>query len=256
MGPSLLQVVLEKYGVGAEPERSWREFLAGLAFRLLPLAVLGWLIHAWHGLVAPQWQTVSLTLSAAPVAYILAVAGFLGTFFVLSLGSLVRSQAWRDPWVLTAACAGFAITLISPTAWSPGQGRWGGWMWGLVAHLPSVGQRSLFFMLVSPWGAALIVLLARLLWRQGQRREALLWSCSIGAWASSYIPGTNIYHHYFEAPLMIFFAVACALAARGTPGLRLAWWPIILLLGYDLTLCFIEIYGGILFHLRVSDLKQ
>ena len=256
VGPSFLQIVLEKYGIGESRGHAWRVFAPALAFRLLPILVLGYLVYAWHGLVAPQWRTVSFTLSAAPLAYILAVAGFLGTFFVLSLGREVPMQKWRDPWVVTAGIFGLAASLISPTTWSSDHGRWGGWIWALVHHMPALEQRSFVFIAASPWGAALLALMARIMWWKGCRKEALLWSVSVMAWASSYAVGTNIYHHYFEAPLMVFFAVACAIVLSGKLPSRVTLWPIALLLAYDLALSLTEIYGGVFFHLSISDLKQ
>jgi hypothetical protein len=262
--PALAQVVMERFDLFQEPAAGqeaaarsrWLDFLPGLIFRLLPFAVLGYLVHTWHGLVAPQWQKTSMTLSAAPLAYVLAVAGFLGSFFVLSLGpGVVTLRRITDRWVILAAVAGFLVAVISPTNWSASEGRWGGWVWLLVHHLPVPGNRSIIFMVLTPLGAALLCLAARLVWQGGRRKAAVLWVCSVLAWMSSYALGTNIYHHYYEPPLMIFFAVACALVLSRSQGAAFRWWPLLLLLGYDLALDGVEIYGNVILHLGLSDLQ-
>jgi hypothetical protein len=259
MAPALLQVVIEKFGLfegDDQPKRapSWFEFLPAIFFRLLPLVLFAIFLDVWHGLVPPAWQNTSAKLSMAPLAYILAVVGFLGSFFVLSLGRLVEPRHWCRPWIAVAAIGGAVVSVVSPTTWAPNEGRWGGWIWFLVRHVPSIHQRSLVFMIMSPLGAALICLMARLLIDKKMWKVTLLWCSALGGWITSYAVATNIYHHYFEVPIMMFFAVACALVIRQSESFRFYWPPMALLLAYDVVLSFIEIYGGVFFHLKLSDL--
>jgi len=246
--PLFLQIMLEKW---EERNFQLRAYLIPALVRLLPLAVVGYLFHVWHGLVPPQWKEVSFQLSAAPLACLFSLTAFIGLPFILN-----QREKWRplvrDPWVILALAGGFLSALISPDTWNPQVGRWGGWIWFLAAHSPAIKERVLIFMVFSPIGAAFVAVMARLLWRQGSGKLALLWTGALLAWMLSFLVQTNIYQHYFEPTLVIFFSIATAyLTGKNST----AWsdrWALALLVGYEVFMILASIYGRSLLglHLR------
>ena len=215
--------------------------------RLLPLCLMGLLILRWHGLVPPAWRHVSVTLSAAPIDYALSVAGFLGAFFLFTLGKL-NLAAWRDPWVQVAAGAGFAASLVSPSSYAPEIGRWGGWIWLLVKLSPTLAGRSVIFMLLAPVGAAVVCFLGRMVWLSGQRNAALIWTGAVLAWMGTFCVATNIYHHYYEAPLLIFLAIHSGLILRRRSEISLQPIGLFALIAYESLVSFVEVYLRVFLH--------
>jgi hypothetical protein len=195
-----------------------------------------------------------MTISTAAAAYLLSVAAFLGFFFILSVR---RAVAFRlnDPGVWISLAAGLAAAVASPTNYSPPEGRWGGWIWVIVNHLPTVHLRSPVFVLTAPLGALFLYLIGRAIWTGGMWRECLLWTAAVFSWVSSYLVSTNSYHHYFEPQLMIFYGAAAAMILAGSSGVKLCWWPLVALLGYDLALDVGQFWGGAILHHGLSDTK-
>jgi len=254
VAPGLLQLFLAgseretvTSGSPVQAPAWWKTYGLGLISRLLPLVLIAYLIYLWHGLVPPRWQVVSTQISLAPISYLLAVAGLTGPFFLLSLWSTIRRNLLRDGWVIGAMLLGFTVTLVSPNTYDYAAGRWGGFLWLFVLHMPAIDHRSIFFMLFSPIGTGTIGLIFRLLWISGQRNEALLWGCSVCGWMSTFVVNRQVFHRYYEPMLLVFFAIGCACLLGNIDGYKLRRWPILVLICLEFTVSCVEIYFKPLF---------
>lgn len=229
MAPALFRALIQESAAKpANSGKAWRTptRLLGAMAALSPLLVLAVLFRAWGGLVPPQWNQQAFKVSLSGEAYLLSVVAVFGAFY-FGLDSL-RTWAARAPrgGLAMAAAAGLAIALVSPTSLSYPDGRWGGYLWSLVAWLPVFAGRSLLFLLLAPVGLAMAVALWRELRTSMPTWRADLWSISFVAWASTFLVNRQVFHRYFEPTTLIFFILAFGLgkrAALGNPGrLRLA----------------------------------
>jgi len=192
---------------------------------LVPLAVLGALVAAWHGLVPSAWQTAVAVPGAAltaPLCYLAAVPALLGVAYLFALPAESEDSGWRSPTVLAAAAAGLLLALVTPSDFNQAAGRWGGYLWTAAAHLPVIGGRSMVFLVLTPLGAGVLALLTRRLAARAGTATAALWLGSFLAWASTALASRLAFHRYFEPPILVLLVFWAALMVRGrlTPALR------------------------------------
>jgi hypothetical protein len=187
---------------------------AGLTL-LLPLGVLGVLVAAWGGLVPPQWQAETLGRGAAraPVAaYLLAVAALLVPPYLLAL----RPESVRRLLSLPAALGGLAGLLAAAAAANvpdTAAGRWGGYLWNLAGVLPSVGDRSLLFLVLAPVGGAALALFAAEVWRSGSPARGP-WLAALAGWTVSNLANQQVFHRYYEPTLLVLVVVGAGQLLR------------------------------------------
>ncbi len=192
---------------------------------ILPVAVVLLLFLSWHGLVPPAWQSYQVnagigTGAIASFCYILAVDFIIGLWFWLAAVDEKLTTALRSAPALLAAAAGLALALVTPTDYNPPDGRWGGYLWNLAAHLPVIGHRSIVFLLLTPLGAALLAAMAARLDRHIGRFEALAWFGSYTVWAATFLPNKFAYQRYFEPMTLVFFILWLLLLVAKTNMIR------------------------------------
>jgi len=175
---------------------------------------MGVLIHVWKGLVPPNWREVALRPSFCPEAYLLAVFFFLSAFY---LGPRLLKE-WRDLFsarqIVGMAFVGLLIAAASPTTFSVAEGRWGGYFWAVVLEMPDLGQRSLFFLVLTPLGLGALLWLWRLVSFTRGSAAANVWLISIGSWAGSFLVNRQVFHRYFEPMILVFLITGVALGTR------------------------------------------
>ncbi|MCG5433100.1 hypothetical protein LV457_12515 [Mycobacterium sp. MYCO198283] len=188
-----------------------------------PLLVLTALVVLWHGFVPPFFHEINAaTRSWVSLSYCFAVAAMFLTPVLLCV-----EQRRSVPRVVAVAAVGLAVLpalIFSSTATvSPDDTRRGGLIWGLVAHGPAVGGRSLVLVALAGTGAYVTCRLAA----QLSPPCAVVATTGLCALAVVLSAGGQLYQKYFELPIaaLAVFAVCDALSA-GTVTRR---WPLCLL---------------------------
>jgi hypothetical protein len=108
-----------------------------------PFMALGVLYHAWGGLVPKQWREASFAISFCPLAYIFSVFAVLGFFYFLPLVIHKHRSSPAMGYYTLALICGLLVATLSPTTSDYKSGRWGGYFWTIVEHLPTVFDRSM-----------------------------------------------------------------------------------------------------------------
>ena len=123
------------------------------------------------------------------------------------------------------------MSLISPTTFDLEAGRWGGFFWSIVQRMPAYGDRSLFFVLLSPVGSAVVGIIWHELQANNLKKEAMVWISSVIAWSSILVINRQVFHRYFEGQVLIFMLLSVFILGRNNSGKLVAGrrWPIGLL---------------------------
>ncbi|HWA07879.1 MAG TPA: hypothetical protein VG838_00280 [Opitutaceae bacterium] len=183
-----------------------RAGLLRLAPACLPLGVAGLLVYRWGGPVPPAWQGISSGGAASVMSfiYILSVFFFLGAFYYAAFPNARQADELRSGWAVAGGLFGLALALCTATDYNVPAGRWGGYLWWGAAHLPVVGRRSVFFLLLSPLGGMLLGAMFVRLRQDAGRIPALLWLCSYAAWATTFLFNRQVFQRYYEPTTLIF----------------------------------------------------
>ena len=200
-------------------DRRWRPLrrpdLRWIAAAAVPLLCLAVLVASWGGLLPPRFHTAAVNegVANASLAYMLSVAGLFAVFYL-------RVPATKD-WVGIGAYAlaagfGLAAALATATNADHAAGRWGGALWEIAARMPSVGSRSVLFVLLAPIGAVMLLACYRAIRASGERHLADLWAISFIGWTVAMVPVKLVFQRYFEPMTLVFLIVAIGLM-RGRP---------------------------------------
>ena len=177
---------------------------------VLPLMVFVW---AWGGLVPPRWARAHGSISLTPLVYCLSLCGLFAPFFLCSAAlSRALKFNWRD--VLWGALAGLAFFFISDTSPSYEAGRWGGPLWALADKLPHGEGRSFLFLPVAMLGAVCLAIAVRSLASRAPD-QAFIWATAFSAWMLTGIPNRQVFHRYYEGPILAFFGLWLIAVLRG-----------------------------------------
>jgi hypothetical protein len=183
--------------------------IAALAM-LLVVAVFVW---AWGGLVPPIWSRAHEAPSLSSLVYACALAGIFGAvFFPAGTRMDIRSSDLLV--ALAGVVVGAGLFLLSDMAPSYEAGRFGGPLWALAGQIPLVAGRAYIFLPLAAAGAGLLALAA---WRLFARSPAfgLLWTSSLCAWLATGIVNRQIFHRYYEGPILGFWGLWILLMAFG-----------------------------------------
>ncbi len=180
--------------------------VAGIIALMLPLAALGWLVVSWGGLVPPAWREthlIGLDVPLVSATYLLSVFALFGPCFYAA----ARPADWKNDIRRTGtgvgALAGLALAAISPAIPDMSAGRWGGYLWNLAGLLPTLGGRSLVFLLLAPLGGATLAVLVRRLRIDAGAATALLWVTAFVAWAAAMAANRQVFQRYYEPVLLV-----------------------------------------------------
>ena len=176
-------------------------FLASLGVAVVVLV----LFLAWGGLVPPRWAVSHQGLSLTAAVYSLSLAGVFGVIFLYAADGL---RIGKSEWVAVAigGVAGLLIFFFAETSPSYDAGRWGGTLWAVASKLPVTGDRSFVFLpLAAAGGAALALAGARLLALSPEK--ALFWGASLAAWMATGLFNRQIWHRYYESPILGFWGI-------------------------------------------------
>jgi len=174
---------------------------------LAPILVLGLLVAAWGGAVPPAWRQLSYPGASnlfAPLVYELAVLACVGGFFYAAVAGPDWRTDFSNRWIWLAAALGLAAAVVGPTSFSVSAGRWGGYLWLVAARLPAPAGRSLVFLILAPVGGAITGLLITRLRAETNATKFGLWACAFVMWSLSQLANRQIFHRYFEPPILVF----------------------------------------------------
>ena len=100
----------------------------------------------------------------------------------------------------------------------------GGYFWGAACFLPTIAGRSLFFVIMAPFGGVMLGVFFRAIERNSGRDRAQLWFISIAAWATTFVVNRQVFHRYFEPITLVFLVIGvtlcCAPNQTESPRLR------------------------------------
>lgn len=195
-----------------------RTAAAWLVTALMILFSVAGLVWAWGGLVPPLWSNAHGGLSLSSTVYALALAGIFGAAFLYTNGhvQLRSSDSWAIAAGVVAGAVAFFLADMTP---SYEAGRFGGPLWVLAGKVLLVDDRAYMFLPLSAAGAGL---LAFAVWRLYEKSPdfALLWAGSFGAWLTTGIVNRQVFHRYYEGPILGFWGLWILLMAVGDSGGR------------------------------------
>ena len=197
-----------------------------LASALPACAILALLIGSWGGLVPPKWITAHHSPDSSPLTflcYLFAVFFIMGVFYQMAFSSDEKFPHFPKIPAIAGALLGLSLVAMSATNYNPQAGRWGGYLWAATQHLPSIGGRSLVFILLTPAGAALLAVMISRLLQRANGIIAFPWIVAFAAWAVSSLPNTQIFHRYYEPAIIIFLILWTLLMLRAGAVARPAW---------------------------------
>ena len=190
-----------------------------MAFAAVPaVALLGWFVHLWHGLVVPTFQAgehAHQGPNPAVPAMVLAVAGVWGIFYTgfLAPRAVELRRQWR--WLLFGAVAAAVVASVPHTGFDQDAGRWSG-LWNVVRRLPTFADRSPPLVAMAALGGATLVAWSLAL----PRRDGWLFLVAWAGFTAAHTANREAWHRYYEPFTVVVFSLAAARVAATSEGLR------------------------------------
>lgn len=219
--------------LGLEPpteSMNWTGFIVGSLAVLAPVALLGYFVWTWQGLMPPMYRELHASgVSWSMPALALSLAAIFGGAFLAFGWEEIRAFRLRDPFVLGALGIGLLAALAPETSWKNDAGRRFGWLWEFVRRAPDVMERSLLFVLLAPVGALLLLAFWRAASKAGRARIATILLFSGVCWCAAQMMNAQAWQRYAEPPVLagVIWLAAAALPSRENR----ASWPGIVRLG-------------------------
>jgi hypothetical protein len=218
--------------------------LTRLLVYLLPvipaLAILGYFVSIWHGLVPPD-QAYHFAPFSEPVslAHVLGFTGLLGFPFAISLWRLLTRPAaptLQSPGgrilpadnrmairiLIAAVICGLVAVVTLPLNPSVESGRYGSMLWTIEEKLPSQLMRDMYLWAVISLGAAIWLAVATLCWR---RREVIPTVVLFAMYAGTLLVQEFCFQRYVEEPMLLTLAVFIVWQTR-LPKVETAVWGV------------------------------
>jgi hypothetical protein len=212
-------------------ERSATSRLAAVARVAVPsLLVLLTLVIVWKGLIPPPFREINAAArSWVSLSFCGAVAAiFLGPVLLATARPLAAPP--RIAALVAAVAAAPALVFPSVATSTPGDARTGGLIWSLVAHGPSVLDRSLVLAALAALGGWISCHVIAAL----PRPAAVMVAGSLAALSIALWAGLQLYQKYFELPMAALTVIGvCALIASDRLARR---WPLIALAAAQLVM--------------------
>jgi hypothetical protein len=194
-------------------QRSIQRFNLSLyVLTLLPLLlVLGYFLTLWHGLLPPEFVGEHLSKSSKFNFTVLPfVTSLFAIFSLFYLGYLIEglkkietSELYKI--LLVSVIVGLAIAIWFPSNYDRAAGRYGGWLWIFVKNLPTIQNRSVLFLVLSPLGTVLISLWYKVTLQNKNSNDVLIF-LSMMAWSVVNATSMRTYQRYYEPLILITLA--------------------------------------------------
>jgi hypothetical protein len=185
---------------------------------ILCFVMLFQLVISWKGLVPPRFQSAHAGLSLSGVVYGVSLLGLFAPFF-FSKETLFPPKKWQRP-LIWAGILGALLLVVAPTAPSYEEGRWGGILWSLAHRVPLIADRSPLFLPLLVFGCLSLCQIIHALYRT-DKKKALFWCAGLFAWLATSIPNHQVFHRYFEGPVLLFLGTAACIILQNGKNWRL-----------------------------------
>lgn len=206
---------------------------------LLPiLLVLGYFLTLWHGLLPPEFVSEHISKSSRFNFTVLPfVTSLFAIFSLFYTGYLVkelkRIKASEIYGILIISLiVGLSIAILFPSNYDKAAGRYGGWLWIIVKNLPTIQDRSILFLVLSPLGTVLMSLWYKVTSHNKNGNDLLIFSSMI-AWITVNTTSMRTYQRYYEPLILITLAF---LASRQIPYSKKSYLGILILTGLMATI--------------------
>ncbi len=199
-------------------DRSRNEWLCFLCSIALPLIVLGWLIALWGGIMPPAYRTLhNAGANLAMPAFALSLLALWGLPWTIASGALsIFRSASEMRWMILGAVLGILCATLTPTTFDQSAGRWAGPLWGVVALAPSIGQRSVIFLILAPIGGIFLAAILRSAVRNAQTYGAAVLGVSCAAMLGALTVNTQCWERYVDLPMLALLPLMVVLGLRPT----------------------------------------
>jgi hypothetical protein len=210
-GPMMLKGITLYIGRKPAAALAWL-----IAAACVPLIVLVF-VSAWGGLVPPRWAAQAHNgISLAAGVYCFSLIGIFGGFFIYAgIGWRLQRGDW---WASTIGCfVGVLVFFLADTTPNYEAGRWGGPLWSVAEKLPLWNGRAYIFLPLTAIGGGLLTLAARRLFLVSPEK-AILWGCALLSWLATGLVNRQIFHRYYESPILGFWGLWLLLILVGRRG--------------------------------------
>ena len=213
-----------RLGLDPPTERmNWKRFVVGSLAVLAPVALLGYFVWTWQGLMPPMYRDKHASgVSWSMPALALSLAAIFGGAFAPFAWEGVRSLRVRDPFAWAAVAIGLFVAIAPETSWSDFGGRKFGWLWEIVHRAPSVADRSVVFAILAPIGALVLLCFWRAAAKSGHARVATILLFAGVCWCAAQMMNAQAWQRYAEPPVLagVIWLAAAAIPSREV---RAAW---------------------------------
>lgn len=222
-------------GAGAGVMERARRVGVAMALTLPAFLAVAWFVRLWGGLTPPLFQgmnqaapgdgegagslaaSVLANMNPATPAFLLAVIGVHGAFFLVSLAPAGVDLWRRHRWVLAGVVAGALLVSVVPaTTHDLEAGRSRG-VWGLAARTPEImGHTSPAIVALAVLGGVVLAMMCR----KVGKREAVVMVVGLAAFGASLAASKHLWQRY-TAPLvlMMLALTVCRGEREGEGGL-------------------------------------
>jgi hypothetical protein len=178
--------------------------IVAAATALAPIALVGWFIITWGGLMPPAYVDLhNRGMNPAMLPITLSLIGGFGMFFLPAIGLETMGASLRRRNVWIAAALGIVIAIAVPTSFSRDDGRWGGAIWQVAKMLPVIADRSVLFVPLAAVGCMVLTILWQSAARAGRGRAASLLLFALACWAAAQLMNSQAWQRYCE-PIALF----------------------------------------------------
>ena len=202
---------------GESPSRA--RFIAGCLAAAAPMALLGWFVLIWGGLMPPAYRHIhgaGFNFAQPPLA--LGAIGLLGVFLIPAASGVLRTPRRLVRPVLIGGAMGLASAKLSPTSFDPEAGRQFGWMWQLVQRTPAVADRSLLLLALAPLGGAVLGVFWLAARDRGRATHATMVLLALVSWSAAHSANSQAWYRYVEPMILVALVWLAVLAWAPVPG--------------------------------------
>jgi 4-amino-4-deoxy-L-arabinose transferase-like glycosyltransferase len=183
----------------------------------MPAAVLAGFLALWGGLVPPRFRELHAAgANPAAIGFALLLVAAYGWPMLLACGDASRRLLRRPGLLAVVALVGCALAAIGPSFASLEAGRNGGWVWRIVAALPTIADRSPLIVLGGAAGAIMLAILLAQARLAGRAGESLVVLASFAGFAAAHAANSQVFQRYYDPMVLATLAwLAACTRSRG-----------------------------------------
>jgi hypothetical protein len=198
--PTLLRLFKE-----SQKRVNWSLYILAL---LPVLLVLGYFLSLWHGLLPPEFVREHIQESNrfnfTVLPFVTSLFGVFSLFYVGYLFKELQNFKASELYglVICSLVVGLSLAILFPSNYDKEAGRYGGWLWIFVKNLPTLYDRSILFLMLSPLGTVLMSLWYKVTTHNRNSNDLLVF-VSMLAWTIVGTTSMRTYQRYYETLILI-----------------------------------------------------